>query len=603
MSAPLNVTAQTLFVADEPSGVVAPTAPVHMEGIHKRALETGRNRLVVTGIFFAVAFSCIGARLIGLTLQGGTESDRLAVAAPEPASVLVPRAAGIGRADIVDRNGIVLATSLPTAELYADPHDIIDPQGAASELAKVLPDTNRDELLAKLSSPSRFVWLSRSLTPSQQYDVNKLGIPGIRFQRNERRIYPHGNVVSHVLGVTDIDGRGIAGVERQFESTLSQAGAPLQLSLDVRIQAILHQELTAAVAEFNALGGAGLVMDVATGEVIAMVSLPDFDPNVGMPTGPAGTVSEAGFNRATKGVYEMGSTFKLFNTAMVLDSGSATVNDRFDARFPIHISRFTITDYHGKNSWLSIPEILIYSSNIGSAKMALGAGIANQQAYLGAFGMLKAPTLELPEIGRPLVPAHWREINSMTIAYGHGMAVSPLQMVTGVSAVVNGGILHPATLLKRDADVPVSGKRVITERTSTLMRAMMRMVVREGTGTKGDVPGYLVGGKTGTAEKQFSGVYKHNALVSSFIAAFPLNRPRYVVMSLIDEPHGNKKSFGFATAGWTATPVVGHLIARMAPLVGLAPVNGEEPTLDDARQMVSVDAEARASRVNSLAAN
>lgn len=602
LNAPRPVTAQSLFTADVPRDVDAPPAPIHIEGIHKRALETGRNRLVVTGVFFALAFACIGIRLVGLTLQEGAEGDRPAVSAPEPATELVPRAAGIGRADIVDRNGIVLATSLPTAALYADPRDVLDPKGAADELAKILPDTNRAELLAKLTGPGRFVWLSRSLTPGQQHAVNRLGIPGVHFQRSERRIYPHGRVVAHIMGATDIDGRGIAGLERQFESVLRQAGPALQLSLDVRLQTLLHQELSETVAEFRALGGAGVVMDVATGEVVAMVSLPDFDPNVGMPLVPSGTVSEAGFNRATKGVYEMGSTFKLFNTAMALDSGTAGLGDRYDARSPIRIARFTISDFHGKNSWLTVPEILIHSSNIGSAKMALDVGGTTQQAYLGALGLLKTPAIELPEIGHPLVPARWREINTMTIAYGHGIAVSPLQMVRAVSALVNGGTLYRATLLKHAPGVAPEGERVISERTSAQMRALMRKVVREGTGTKAEVPGYLVGGKTGTAEKQVAGGYKRNALISSFVAAFPLNRPRYVVMALIDEPHGNKKTYGYATAGWTATPMVARLVSRMAPLMGLAPVAGEEPTLEEARQIVSAQSEVRPVRTNQLVA-
>ena len=602
MSALLNVSAQSLFIADSPRDVDAPSQPVHIEGAHKRALEIGRNRLVITGVFFALAFACIGVRLIGLTILDGVEGDRLAATAPEPATELVPRAAGIGRADIVDRNGIILATSLPTAALYADPREVLDPNGAAVELAKVLPDASHAELLAKLTGPGRFVWLSRSLTPSQQHAVNRLGIPGVRFQRNERRVYPFGNVVAHIMGVTDIDGRGIAGMERQFESLLREAGPALQLSLDARLQSVLHQELAATVAEFRALGGAGIVMDVATGEIVAMVSLPDFDPNVGMPLVASGAVSEAGFNRATKGVYEMGSTFKLFNTAMALDSGTAGLGDRYDARSPIRIARFTISDFHGKNSWLTVPEILIHSSNIGSAKMALDIGGSTQQAYLGALGLLKTPAIELPEIGHPLVPARWRDINTMTIAYGHGIAVSPLQMVSAVSALVNGGTLHRATLLKRAPGEVPDGDRVISARTSAQMRALMRKVVREGTGSKAEVPGYLVGGKTGTAEKQMAGGYKRTALISSFIGAFPLNRPRYVVMALIDEPHGNKKSFGYATAGWTAAPMVARLVARMSPLLGLAPVTGEEPTLDDARPMVSAEAEARVLRINQLAA-
>ena len=568
----MKVLSEILSRTDSPAAAAqAPAGPVRLDGTRKRALETGRNRLVVTGLVFAMAFFGIGGRLIGLTIDGGAETDRIAATRPEPAAVSDARAAGIQRADIVDRNGVVLATSLPTARVYADPQDVLDPLEAANRLVAVLPDLDRDLLVERMSDSGRFVWLTGSLTPRQQHEVNRLGIPGIGFLRGEQRVYPHGRLAAHVLGLTDIDGIGIAGVERKFEPMLRDAGAPLRLSLDMRVQAAVTEELGAAVEEFHALGGTALVLDVHSAEILAMASLPDFDPNL-----PKTMVDDSGFNRATKGVYEMGSTFKLFTVAMALDSGTADLSARYDATKPLRVARFTISDYHPEKRWLSVPEVLVHSSNIGAARMAMDVGTPMQKAYLSALGLLDEPTIELPEIGRPLVPATWRDISTMTIGFGHGIAVSPLQMVSAVGAVVNGGILRPATIVAREPGQFPEGDRVFTQETSREMRALMRLVVEEGTGSKADVPGYLVGGKTGTAEKQGNGGYRRKALLSSFIAAFPVNDPRYIVLVIVDEPRGNKKTFGFATAGWTAAPVVGRVIARMAPLVGLPP----QPVID-----------------------
>jgi cell division protein FtsI (penicillin-binding protein 3) len=308
-------------------------------------------------------------------------------------------------------------------------------------------------------------------------------------------------------------------------------------------------------------------MDVNSGEILAMTSLPQFDPNA-----PDAADPDSVFNRATKGVYEMGSTFKLFTASMALDTGAVTVNGGYDASKPIHIARFTIDDYHGKKRWLSVPEILIYSSNIGAAKMALDVGGKTQQAYLERLGMLRPAPLELPEVGSPLKPGVWRDINTMTIGYGHGLAVTPVHMAAGVAAVVNGGIFHPATILKRDPQRLLAGERVFSAETSAKMRAIMRQVVTSGTGSNADLAEYRVGGKTGTAEKlSKSGGYLRHALVSSFIAAFPIDAPRYVTLIMVDEPKGNKKSFGFATGGWVAAPATGRLIRRIGVLAGIEP--------------------------------
>jgi cell division protein FtsI (penicillin-binding protein 3) len=306
-------------------------------------------------------------------------------------------------------------------------------------------------------------------------------------------------------------------------------------------------------------------MDVTTGELIALASFPDFDPNA-----PNKILTDAAFNRATLGVYEMGSTFKLFTAAMALDAGTVTMKSGYDASQPISISRYLISDYHAKNRWLSVPEIILYSSNIGAAKMAVDMGAEGQKKYLRRLGLLDAATLELPEVGKPLFPSPWRQINTMTISYGHGIAVSPVQLASGISSLVNGGIRHPTTIIKVHESVSL-GRRVIHDKTSLQMRRLMRLVVTDGTGKKADVPGYLIGGKTGTADKQLGKGYNTASRIASFVGAFPMNNPRYTVLVVIDEPHGIKKTFNYATGGWVAAPAVGRIIRRMGPIVGIAP--------------------------------
>ncbi|MEJ0070118.1 MAG: penicillin-binding protein 2 [Pseudomonadota bacterium] len=347
-----------------------------------------------------------------------------------------------------------------------------------------------------------------------------------------------------------------------------RASETLQLSIDLRVQNIVREELGAAIAKFSSVGGAAIVMDVRTGELLALVSLPDFDPNE-----PGSAPADARFNRATLGVYEMGSVFKIFNTAMALDAGATTLAGKFDATRPIPIGRFTISDYHAEKRWLSVPEIFMYSSNIGSAKMAIEAGTATQRAFLDRMHMLAPLKIELPEIGRPHIPMPWRPINTMTIAFGHGMSVSPLQLAAGTAAVVNGGIYVEPTLIKREPGEPMPAQRVMSAKTSESMNKLMRLVVDQGTGKMAAVPGYFVGGKTGSAEKAGKGGYREKALISSFMAAFPMNDPRYVVLGLLDEPKGTKDTYGFATAGWTAAPLVGRMIGRIGPLLGMMPVD------------------------------
>ena len=536
------------------------TPPIRLEGAHVRVLETARNRLLVTGTVFALAFLVVAGRLIDLTVFDQSGDARLAEGtAPDTT----------GRGAIVDRNGVILATSLPTASLYADSHEIMDPRAAADSLMTVLPDFDRERLVERLSE-GRFVWIRRNLSPNEQYAVNRLGIPGLHFEIEERRVYPHDRAAAHVLGLTDVDGRGIAGVEKTFDRDLS-AGKTLQLSMDIRVQDMLRQEMIAAVREYRAIGAAGVVLDVHTGEVLAMVSLPDFDPNT-----PGEDSVDVRFNRAAKGVYEMGSTFKLFTVAMALDSGTTTLRGGYDASKPLRVARYTIRDFHAENRWLSVPEILVHSSNIGAAQMALDVGGPAQRRYLGRLGLLTRANVELPESGKPLTPHPWRDINTMTVGFGHGIAVSPLQLATAVAAVVNGGLWRPATVLARDGSATPAGERVFSAKTSAQLRGLMRLVVRYGTGKKADVPGYLVGGKTGTAEKLVAGRYSRDARIASFVGAFPIDAPRYVVLAMLDEPKGNESTLNYATGGWIAAPVVGRLVSRMAPLLGIAPKMDEE---------------------------
>lgn len=540
---------------------------MRVEGARKQLIEVGRNRLLVAGALFGLGFLAVAGRVADVTVIKQGNEPRLAHVNPSPSWQAE-------RADILDRNGVLLATSLTTASLYANPRHVLDAEEAAAKLTRALPELSRAEILGKLASARSFVWLRRHLTPRQAYAVNRLGIPGLYFQREERRVYPHGRLVSHVLGFAGIDNEGLAGVEKSFDEMLRGGGAPLVLSLDVRLQHVLHRELRAAMLNFQALGAAGVILDARTGEVAAMVSLPDFDPN-----NPGAQPREATFNRATLGVYEMGSTFKIFTTAMALDSGTVTLQGGYDASAPIRIVRFLINDYRPKNRWLSVPEILLYSSNIGAAKMALDVGTRDQRTYLGKLGFLGPASIELPEVGTPIVPHPWREINTMTIGFGYGLAVSPVQLAAAAAAVVNGGMLRPATLTKRMPGDEDRGVRVLSARTSEQMRRLMRMVVERGTGRKAAALGYLVGGKTGTAEKAGGLGYRHKAKLSSFIGAFPMMAPRYVVLAMLDEPRGTGQTLGYATGGWIAAPVVGRTIARLAPIVGIAPVDEKAPAI------------------------
>lgn len=538
---------------------------VELDGQAKTALEVGRTRLLVTGFVFALAFLGVAGRLVDLSLFG---------AAAEPARAAAPSADELRptRAAILDRNGEILATTLPVASVYANPHEIRDPALAARRLAEALPEVDAGQVAERLAEDRSFVWIKRHVSPREMAAVNRLGIPGVRFQREEKRVYPHGALVSQVVGLTDIDGHGIAGVESAEDGLLADGRTPVELSLDLRIQYILAEELAAAMETFSGIGAAGLVVDAHSGEILSMVSLPSFDPS-----DPGAASPDARFNRASLGVYEMGSVFKLLTAAMALDAGTVRLTDGYDVTHPIRVGRFRITDYHPIKGTISVPEIIMHSSNIGTVHMAMEAGTERLLAFYDALGLTRAARYELPESGQPLLPSPWREVNTMTASYGHGIAVSPLQLVRAISAVANGGELPPLTLLRREPGEEVATTRVLTEETSRQMRWLMRLVVEKGTGSKADAPGYLVGGKTGTADKlSGSGGYARDKRIASFVGAFPMDDPQYVIFAMVDEPKGIKATYGYATGGWVSAPVVGRVVERIAPLLGIAPRRGDD---------------------------
>lgn len=523
-------------------------------------LERARGRLLATGLIFVLFFGAVVVRTLDVAVIGVATGSGVAGSV----SVLEPAA----RADIVDRNGVLLASNLPTHALYVEPEKIFDREAAVAALGRTFPDLDLKRTASLIASGRKTALLRHNLTPEQAYAINRLGIPGLWLERQEQRVYPKGRLFAHAVGFTDVDNRGLAGVEKAVDDELrqrakSQSG-PLALSLDIRVQHVLAQALQETMTAHSALGAAGMVMDVETGELLALVSLPSFDPKA-----PDRDGAEALFNRATLGTYELGSTFKPFTVAMALDLGIAGIEDSYDATEPLKVSRYLIRDHHPENRWLTVPEILIHSSNIGAARMAMEVGAERQRAFLDTLGMFKRMPLETSERGWPIAPRRWSKHTTMTVSFGHGLAVTPVHLIANYAALVNGGLAVTPTLLKRAPGERPIQKRVISAETSAVMRMLLYAVVAEGTGKNAAVAGYLVGGKTGTAEKAIGGKYKRDRMITSFVGVFPIDRPRYAVLAMMDEPQGIKETFGFATAGWTAAPVAGTVIERIAPLLGV----------------------------------
>ena len=527
-----------------------------LEGEAGKAISKARRRLIVTGIVFLLAFCAIGYRLVDLSvIRAGAEAERAKLAAKKE----LPNG---HRANIVDRNGVVLATSIRSWSIYADPTLVGDPGRTARILAHIFPQQNIRTLTAKLNRKGRFVWISRQASPAAYQQILRFGLAGIHARPDLRRAYPQRALVAHIVGSSDVDNKGTAGVEAKMDKRIRTGARPLRLSIDLRAQVAVREILARSIGYWRALGGAAMVMDVRTGEIPAMVSLPDYDPY-----NPQGVPKKARFNRNTLGVYELGSVFKILNTAMALDYGVTHIREMHRVHKPLPAGRRFIRDSHPIAKPIDTGTILVKSSNIGSAMIAQRIGGKRQKAFLRKAGMLAKIPLELPEAGQPLYPRRWRPVNTLTISFGHGVAVTPVHLVAAVGGIVNDGVMVQPTLLKRQNGRPLLPRRIVSAKTSRILRNLMRQVVLKGTGRRAIAKGYRVGGKTGTAEKAGRGGYRRKALLSSFVAAFPMNRPRYVLLVSLDEPKGNKKSYGYATAGWVAAPAAKEIIERIAPIL------------------------------------
>lgn len=553
------------------NGQVAGDTSIVMDSARKSTGGRTRNRIVMTMAVFFGIYAIIGGRLVYLGFQD-----------PMPSGAPASRVTA-SRPDIVDRNGEVLATDIKTSSLFAEPRHIVDADEAIEKLSTVLPELDYEQTYNKLRSGAGFVWLQRQLTPRQQSAIMQLGVPGIGFRTETRRFYPAGPTTAYIVGLTNIDNQGISGLEKYIDgqglADLQQSGlalpkdlAPVRLSVDLRVQHIVHDEITSAMERYKAIAAGAVVLNAKTGEVVAMASVPDFDPN-----NPIHAQDKDRLNRMSAGLYEMGSTMKSFTTAMALDSGKASLTSTFDATRPITIGRQTIRDFHGKGRVLTLPEVFIYSSNIGSAREADMVGIEGHREFLHRLGILERMKTELPEVARPVEPKVWKKVHSITISFGHGMTTTPLQTAVGAAALMNGGLLmNPTFLARSEEEAKAGATRVISEKTSADMRYLYNLnaTAPGGSGKRATVPGYRVGGKTGTAEKVVNGRYVSGVRFNAFLAAFPMDDPQYIVLSVVDEPKALPGQG--ATAGFNAAPMVANIIRRSAAMLGVEPEFGQE---------------------------
>lgn len=530
----------------------------------------GQNRIRLVGVGFTVAFLAIAVQLANLTIFRG------AVVVED---ALAEHQARIPRPDIIDRNGIVIATDIAVASLYADPRKILDVEEAIESITAIIPELDSKTLYTKLTQPNRaFVWLKRQVSPEERDAVYNLGIPGVGFVNERRRVYPLGRLAAHTVGYVDLDSVGTAGIEKYLDdqgaiytaslaNPATQTASPAQISTDTRVQFALTDEIELAVKKFNAIAGGGIVIDITTGEIVALVSLPDFNPNQ-----EDKKFSKQQANMMTSGVFELGSVIKAVTFAMAFDYGVTDLNGSYDATRPLVIGNASISDYHALKRVLTVPEIFTNSSNIGTAKMALEVGVEGHQEFLRRVGLFDRLTTEVPESAKPLLPKNWSRLATATAAFGHGFAVQPLQGISVIGGLLNDGVMTAPTFLKRDvAEAQVLAKRIVKPETSEKMRYLFRLNVTEGTASKANVIGYRVGGKTGTAEKVVNGRYASDRLLNSFIGAFPMDAPKYAIIVMLDEPKATPETYGFATAGWNAVPTAGKIIERIAPLLGVAP--------------------------------
>ena len=558
--------------APSPALVAPRPERLRLVGQRRQILAVMHQRLMFGMLVYAGIVALIAARILWLAAFGDHSG------AKEGLTALVP-----DRGDIVDRNGEPLGRTIDAWTIAVQPPKVIgDKLALARHLARLMPEHSEAQYFAMLRSGKPFFYLRRRASPALVEAVNALGEPGLAIQREPDRLYPQTTLAAHVLGFTDIDGHGAEGTERAFDKYLSDPstrGQPLVLSVDSRVQQALETELGNAMAHFSAIGAAGVVMDVHTGEVLAMTSLPTFNPNA-----PGQGTPDQMFNRATLGVFELGSTFKPFTLAMAMDSGVVSGPSQiYNCPDALPAFGHLIHDTHPFGRQCSVAEIMMESSNIGMAQIANQLGTERQKAWLRKMGFLDRVEIELKERGRPLTPGvRWGPFETMTIGFGQGIAVAPLQLAMGYATLFDGGIYHQPTILKVGPDHPLApGRRVFTADTSYRMRSLLRLVVMRGTGKKADAPGYRIGGKTGTAQKLINGHYSQTINITSFAGVFPMEDPRYVIVVMLDEPKATPETYGFTTAGWNVAPVVSRTVSRIAPMLGVAPNLNREPNMGE----------------------
>ncbi|MBC7477127.1 MAG: penicillin-binding protein 2 [Pseudorhodobacter sp.] len=581
---------------ENPDVIEKENIAIRQEVMRDKSRARAERRLVVLGFAFFMAFTVIGARMGTLAASEPTE-PRASVGGTEITAQ---------RADILDRQGRILATNMLTYSLYAQPHDMVDPVHAATELAAIFPEMDAKALERRFTDGRSFLWVRKVLSPEQMQKVHEIGDPGLYFGPREMRLYPNGNVASHVLGGAAFGAEGVdsaevigtAGLEKELDTRLrdpAQSSTPVTLSLDLTLQANIEEVLGAGMRMMNAKGAAAILMDAHSGEILALASLPSFDPNDRPAIALTGDPSDSPlFNRAVQGVYELGTTFKIFAVAQAMDLGLVNPETLVDANAPMHWGKYTIKEWsnHNYGPLLSVTDIIAKSSNVGSAHIGLMIGGVRQEAFLKSMGLLDAPQIELIEAAnaRAIVPTRWSDIVTITASYGHGIASSPLNLAAAYATIANGGIKVTPTLLHGLTRAP--GKRLITADTAKACIAMLRRVVTEGTATLADVPGYAVAGKTGTAEKpRKGGGYDADKVINTFASIFPANDPKYVLIVTLDEPVETSGPVPRRTAGWTSVPVGAEIIRRIAPLMGLRPqidgtnLNGlntvSEPTVSE----------------------
>lgn len=539
------------------------------DGLFSTKIGKSGARIRIVALGFVCVYGAIGGKLVWLAAKS------------EPPAVRRDGLSEVARArpDIVDRNGVVMASDIKVNSVFAEPNRLVDKDEAVELMTAVLPDIDAADLRKKFMKRRGFVWVKRGITPKEREEIFRLGLPGVGFIEEHKRVYPNGPVGAHVLGSTNIDNIGIAGIEKYIDtlglSELAKAGMPVtretlkpvRLSLDVKATHALREELAKGMKTFKAKAAAAAIMDVNTGEMVALASLPDFDPN-----DPAAALRDENINRMSVGVFEMGSTFKALTLAMALDSRRVKLNTRIDARQALTFGRFRIRDFHAQARALTVSEVFTYSSNIGTGRLALMLGVDHHKQFLAKLGQTSRMRTELPESAAPIVPRRWGDLNTATIAFGHGLAVAPLQSMMAVSAIVNGGMLVKPTFLHNESgETPEDAPRVLSGQTSEMMRYLMRLNAEVGSAKRIDVAGYFAGGKTGTANKVVNGRYANDRVFTTFTAIAPSDRPKYLFLTLYDEPQGVPETQGQRTAAWNAGAVTGKIIERVSPLLDFAP--------------------------------